>query len=113
MDSYGFENPLRRSDVIGFEFVREQAADLCLIDYHRVSAREAVGPWAGFGEIRLDDLNARMYLAEQAHIGLVLIDADEFQIVSQLQSRHKILPDKAGCPSNNDLSHQSTRNSSC
>ena len=64
MHSYGFKNLLCRSHIVGLVILREQTADLRLIDDNRVSARKAVRPWTGFGEIRLDDLNARMNLAE-------------------------------------------------
>ena len=113
MRLYRCEDLLCRRDVVGFEFLRKQATDLRLIDHHRVSACKAVGPWACFGEVRLDDLNIWMHLTEQAHIGLMLVDTDEFQVVPRLQARYEILPDKAGCPGNDDLSHRCSRNSSC
>ena len=59
MHSYRFKDLLCRSHIVGLVILREQTADLSLIHDNRVSARKAVGPWTSFGEIRLDDLNAR------------------------------------------------------
>jgi hypothetical protein len=47
-----------------------------------------------------------MYLAEQAHVGGMFVDTDELQIRPRLQTRHEILPDKAGGPGDDDLSHR-------
>src|SRR3954468_16919080 len=90
-----------RGDIVCLVFRLIKSSDLRLIDDHGIGAREGVYPLSGLREIRLDNPNVWMYLTEQAHVGWMLVDADELQIRPRLQARDEILPDKAGGPSDN------------
>jgi hypothetical protein len=104
MRSYRCEYLSRRRDIVGFVFRLIKSSDLRLIDDHGIGAGKNVRPRPSLSEIRLDNLNVWMHLTEQAYVGCMLVDADKLQIGPRLQTRHEILPDKAGGPRDNYLS---------
>ena len=106
MRSYRCENLSRRSDIVGSVFGLIKSSDLRLIDDNSICVCKSVRPLSSLSEICLNNLNVWMYVTEQAHVGCMLVDTDELQIGPRLQARHEILPDKAGGPRDNYLSHR-------
>ena len=72
---------------------------------HQVrAADELVLPWAGLGEVGVDDAQVGVQTAQRLGVGGVLVDGDELAEILLLKPRDEVLADETGSPGDHNFS---------